>query len=174
MEPRGSARTGGDAMTDVATIDVTVAAIDDMEPIYDGLARRARATLGVSSWGMQVFTLPPNWDGYPDHNHDTTAFDPNQEEVYVPLSGPATPRGRRPGVRARAGHDGQGRPAAAPTDPPRSRRSPVPRAGRQAGRVRGSALDGARSAAADGEVASRHGAADGGLGRRRAGVRAAD
>jgi mannose-6-phosphate isomerase-like protein (cupin superfamily) len=77
-------------MTDVATIDVTVAAIDEMEPIYDGLARRARATLGVSSWGMQVFTLPPNWDGYPDHNHDATAFDPNQEEVYVPLSGSAT------------------------------------------------------------------------------------
>ena len=30
-----------------------------MEPIFDsGLARRARATLGVSAWGMQVFTLP--------------------------------------------------------------------------------------------------------------------
>ena len=77
-------------MTEIATIDVTVAAIDDMEPIYDGVARRARATLGVSSWGMQVFTLPANWDGYPDHNHDATAFDPNQEEVYVPLSGSAT------------------------------------------------------------------------------------
>ena len=61
--------------------DVTVAAIDEMEPIYDGLARRARATLGVSAWGMQVFTLPPDWDGYPEHNHDKAAFDPNQEEV---------------------------------------------------------------------------------------------
>ena len=48
--------------------DVTVAAIDEMEPVYDGLMRRARATLGVTGWGMQVLTLPPNWDGYPNHN----------------------------------------------------------------------------------------------------------
>lgn len=66
-------------MADVATMDVTVAAIDEMEPIHGGLARRARATLGVSAWGMQVLTLPPGWDGYPEHNHDATAFDPNQE-----------------------------------------------------------------------------------------------
>jgi mannose-6-phosphate isomerase-like protein (cupin superfamily) len=77
-------------VADVATTDVTVAAIDEMEPIHGGLARRARATLGVSAWGMQVLTLPPDWDGYPDHNHDATAFDPNQEEVYIPLSGSAT------------------------------------------------------------------------------------
>jgi mannose-6-phosphate isomerase-like protein (cupin superfamily) len=77
-------------MTGVATTDVTVATIDEMEPIHGGLARRARATLGVSSWGMQVLTLPPDWDGYPDHNHDATAFDPNQEEVYIPLTGSAT------------------------------------------------------------------------------------
>jgi mannose-6-phosphate isomerase-like protein (cupin superfamily) len=70
--------------------DVTVASIDEMEPIYDGLARRARATLGVTSWGMQVFTLPPNWDGYPQHKHDAAAFDPNQEEVYIPIEGSAT------------------------------------------------------------------------------------
>jgi mannose-6-phosphate isomerase-like protein (cupin superfamily) len=77
-------------MTNVATTDVTVAAIEEMEPIHDGLARRARATLGVSAWGMQVLTLPPNWDGYPGHTHGATAFDPNQEEVYIPLSGSAT------------------------------------------------------------------------------------
>ena len=77
-------------MTIVATTDVTVAAIDEMEPIYGGIARRARAQLGVTAWGMQVFTLPPAWDGYPNHNHDAAAFDPNQEEVYVPLSGSAT------------------------------------------------------------------------------------
>jgi len=79
-----------DQVANVATTDVTVAAIDEMEPIYDGIARRARATLGVSAWGMQVLTLPPEWDGYADHNHDAGAFDPNQEEVYVPLSGSAT------------------------------------------------------------------------------------
>ena len=70
--------------------DVTMKAIDEMEPIYGGLARRARAELGVTAGGMQVFTLPPDWDGYPDHDHGSDALDPNQEEVYIPLSGAAT------------------------------------------------------------------------------------
>jgi mannose-6-phosphate isomerase-like protein (cupin superfamily) len=89
--------------------DVTVVEIDEMEPIYGGLARRARATLGVSSLGMQVFTLPPNWDGYPNHNHGRESMDPNQEEVYIPLEGSATlvADGERfelrPGVLARVG-----------------------------------------------------------------------
>ena len=61
--------------------DVTAASFDEMEPIFDGLARRARATLGVTAWGMQVLSLPPSWDGYPNHNHDASAGDPNQEEV---------------------------------------------------------------------------------------------
>jgi hypothetical protein len=69
--------------------DVTVATFDEMEAIYDGLARRARATLGVTSFGMQVFTLPPNWDGYPNHDHGDSAIDPNQEEVYIPVEGSA-------------------------------------------------------------------------------------
>src|SRR5262249_46810512 len=91
--------------------DVTLKSIDDMEPIYGGLARRARAELGVTAWGMQVFTLPPNWDGYPNHHHGAEAFDPNQEEVYIPLSGEATlvADGREyqlhAGVMARVGPD---------------------------------------------------------------------
>lgn len=89
--------------------DVTVAAIEEMDPIYDGLARRARATLGVTAWGMQVVTLPPDWDGYPEHNHNATAFDPNQEEVYIPLEGSATLHAGaeafrlQPGMMARVG-----------------------------------------------------------------------
>ena len=89
--------------------DVTMVAIDDMEPIFGGLGRRARAELGVTAWGMQVLTLPPSWDGYPMHNHDGEAYDPNQEEVYIPLAGGATllADGReyelRPGVMARVG-----------------------------------------------------------------------
>ena len=43
--------------------DVTVKSIEDMEAIYGGLARRARAELGVTAWGMQVFTLPPVAEG---------------------------------------------------------------------------------------------------------------
>ena len=67
--------------------DVTVATFAEMESIYDGIALRARATLGVSAWGMQVLTLPPNWDGYPNHKHDASVADANQEEVYIPLAG---------------------------------------------------------------------------------------
>jgi mannose-6-phosphate isomerase-like protein (cupin superfamily) len=89
--------------------DVTVRAIDEMEAIYGGVARRARAELGVTAWGMQVLTLPPNWSDYPLHNHDATAFDPNQEEVYIPLEGSAklvadeSEFELRPGVMARLG-----------------------------------------------------------------------
>jgi mannose-6-phosphate isomerase-like protein (cupin superfamily) len=39
---------------------------------------------------MQVMTLPPNWDGYPNHTHDATTEEARQEEVYIPLSGSAT------------------------------------------------------------------------------------
>src|SRR5437868_1200362 len=91
--------------------DVTVKSIDDMEAIYGGLARRARAELGVTAWGMQVFTLPPDWDGYPNHNHSSDAFDPNQEEVYIPLSGAASLVADgsefelRPGTMVRVGPD---------------------------------------------------------------------
>jgi mannose-6-phosphate isomerase-like protein (cupin superfamily) len=91
--------------------DVTVKAIDDMEPIHGGMARRARAELGVTAWGMQVFTLPPDWDGYPDHNHGSAAFDPDQEEVYIPLDGAATlvadgtEIALRPGMMVRVGPD---------------------------------------------------------------------
>jgi hypothetical protein len=70
--------------------DVTVASFEDMEPIFDGLARRARATLGVTSFGMQVMTLPPNWEGYPKHRHGSEGDDANQEEVYIPIEGSAT------------------------------------------------------------------------------------
>src|SRR6266581_1963365 len=61
--------------------------------------------------GMQVFTLPPDWDGYPNHNHSSEAFDPNQEEVYIPLSGAATLVADgsefelRPGTMVRVGPD---------------------------------------------------------------------
>ena len=67
--------------------DISVATYEEMEPIFDGIARRARATLGVTGWGMQLMSLPPDWQGYPNHRHDAAAGDPNQEEVYVPLAG---------------------------------------------------------------------------------------
>jgi mannose-6-phosphate isomerase-like protein (cupin superfamily) len=93
------------------TTDVTVASFDEMEAIYDGIARRARATLGVRSFGMQVMTLPANWDGYPEHRHGAEVADANQEEVYIPLEGSATLVAGderfelSPGMMARVGPD---------------------------------------------------------------------
>jgi hypothetical protein len=89
--------------------DVTAVTFDEMEPIYDGLARRARATLGVTAFGMQVMTLPPDWDGYPEHRHDGSVADADQEEVYIPIAGSATlfagdaSYELRPGVMVRVG-----------------------------------------------------------------------
>jgi uncharacterized cupin superfamily protein len=61
----------------------TVKRIDDMEAIAFGSFKRARAELGVTSFGLQVMDLPPNNDLYPEHDH----ADDGQEEVYVALSG---------------------------------------------------------------------------------------
>jgi mannose-6-phosphate isomerase-like protein (cupin superfamily) len=63
--------------------DCTVARIDDMETAFLGAYKRARATLGVSSFGMQVLDLPPNLDNFPEHDH----ADEGQEEVFVTLRG---------------------------------------------------------------------------------------
>jgi mannose-6-phosphate isomerase-like protein (cupin superfamily) len=57
--------------------------IDEMEAVYGGAFKRARAELGVESFGMQIVDLPPNYEGYPEHDHEQDG----QEEVYVALSG---------------------------------------------------------------------------------------
>jgi hypothetical protein len=57
--------------------------IDEMEAIYLGAFKRARAELGVESFGMQIIDLPPNYESYPEHDH---AGD-GQEEVLVALRG---------------------------------------------------------------------------------------
>ena len=90
-------------------VDVTVASFEEMEPIFDGIARRARTSLGVSGWAMQVMTLPPRWGGYPNHLHDANVDDANQEEVYIPLQGSGVLRAGdeqfelKPGMMARVG-----------------------------------------------------------------------
>ena len=61
----------------------TVKKIDDMEAIYGGAFKRVRAELGVESFGLQIIDLPPNFEGYPDHDHATDG----QEEVYLALRG---------------------------------------------------------------------------------------
>jgi hypothetical protein len=70
--------------------DATIKRVEEMESFYEGMVTRARAELGVTSWGMQVFDFPPGFDGYPNHNHAEGAVDPGQEELYIPLAGSAT------------------------------------------------------------------------------------
>ncbi len=61
----------------------TVKKIDEMEAIYGGGIKRARAELGVESFGMQVIDLPPNYEHYPEHDHSQDG----QEEVFVVMRG---------------------------------------------------------------------------------------
>jgi quercetin dioxygenase-like cupin family protein len=83
----------------------TVKPIDEMEAIFHGSFKRAGAELGVESFGMQVFDMPPAFSDYPEHDH----ADDGQEEVYVVLRGAADLEvgGRRitldPGRIARVG-----------------------------------------------------------------------
>ena len=85
--------------------DVTVKRVEDFEAIFGGGFRRVRAGLGVSSFGLAVIDLPPNFSHFPEHDqtHD------DQEEVYTVLSGRATllvggeEHELEPGVFARVG-----------------------------------------------------------------------
>jgi quercetin dioxygenase-like cupin family protein len=66
--------------------DLTVKQLDEFDTAYGGAMKRIRAGLGVTSFGMQVFDIPPNFDSWPEHDHS----DDRQEEVYTVLDGAAT------------------------------------------------------------------------------------
>jgi mannose-6-phosphate isomerase-like protein (cupin superfamily) len=57
--------------------------IDDMEAVYAGSFKRARAELRVEAFGCSVLDLPPNLDQYPEHDHANDG----QQEVYLALRG---------------------------------------------------------------------------------------
>jgi hypothetical protein len=63
--------------------DYKISRIENMEAVVFGSFKRARAELGVESFGMQVIDMPPNASQYPQHDH---AGD-GQEEVFVVLRG---------------------------------------------------------------------------------------
>jgi mannose-6-phosphate isomerase-like protein (cupin superfamily) len=65
--------------------DYTAKRLDEMQAGFGGGFIKARAELGVTSFGMQVIAMPPNYEDYPEHDH---AGD-GQEEVYVALEGSA-------------------------------------------------------------------------------------
>ena len=85
--------------------DVTVKRTEDFETYFLGAMAKVRSGLGVSSFGMQLMTIPPNIDRYPEHDHSHDG----QEEVYVTLEGSATLTAGgeeyrlEPGVWARVG-----------------------------------------------------------------------
>lgn len=61
----------------------TAKRIEEMEAGFGGGFVKVRAELGVTSFGMQVIRMPPDFDGYPEHDHGGDG----QEEVYVALEG---------------------------------------------------------------------------------------
>ena len=61
----------------------TVKKIDEMEAVYLGAFKRARAELGVESFGMAIIDLPPGYEHYPEHDHEHDG----QEEVFMALRG---------------------------------------------------------------------------------------
>ena len=85
--------------------DVTVKRLEEFDAIFGGGMRRVRAGLGVTSFGMQVIELPPEFSMYPSHDHSHD----DQEEVYLTLGGRATLQvgdeefALEPGVFARVG-----------------------------------------------------------------------
>lgn len=57
--------------------------IDEMEAVYLGAFKRARAELGVESFGMQIIDMPPDFEHYPEHDHTHD----DQEEVFLVMRG---------------------------------------------------------------------------------------
>lgn len=57
--------------------------IDEMEAVFGGAFKRARAELGVESFGMQIIDMPANYENYPEHDH----AEDGQEEVFITLRG---------------------------------------------------------------------------------------
>jgi len=66
--------------------DYTAKRIQDMQAGFGGGFVKARAELGVTSFGMQVIRMPPDFEQYPEHDHEHDG----QEEVYVALKGSGT------------------------------------------------------------------------------------
>jgi mannose-6-phosphate isomerase-like protein (cupin superfamily) len=63
--------------------DYTVKHMKDMEAAYGGGFVKVRAELGVTSFGMQVIRMPPDYSDYPLHDHSES----DQEEVFLALKG---------------------------------------------------------------------------------------
>jgi len=71
--------------------DLTALYVSDMRKAQNGCVL-ALSSLGVTSFGMQIASFPPEYTDYPEHNHATMTGDLAfaNEEVYVPLEGRGT------------------------------------------------------------------------------------
>jgi mannose-6-phosphate isomerase-like protein (cupin superfamily) len=63
--------------------EYAVKKIDEMEAVFLGGFKRARAELGVEAFGLQVIDMPPNYPDYPEHDH----AEDGQEEVFMAIRG---------------------------------------------------------------------------------------
>jgi mannose-6-phosphate isomerase-like protein (cupin superfamily) len=63
--------------------DYTAKHLKDMQAAFGGGFIRARAELGVTSFGMQIIQMPAGYEDYPEHDH----AEDGQEEVYAALEG---------------------------------------------------------------------------------------
>jgi len=85
--------------------DLSIKRVEEFDSPNGGGFCRARASLGVTSFGMQVENFPPHFEHFPEHDHTADG----QEEVYTVLSGSATLHAEgathrlAPGVFARVG-----------------------------------------------------------------------
>ena len=66
--------------------DYTVKRVEEFEAVFGGGFKRVRAGLGVTSFGLALIDLPPNFANYPLHSQEHDS----QEEVYTVLSGRVT------------------------------------------------------------------------------------
>src|SRR5919197_2189383 len=88
--------------------EVTHKRIDDLD-VVEGFIEgfkfhRARAELGVSSFGLSIIDMPPDSTDYPEHDHSTEGIGPppeqlGQEEVYIALRGSGESRWTGTGIR---------------------------------------------------------------------------
>ena len=85
-------------MTDVAHMRIDE--LDAIEGFFEGFKfHRARAELGVTSFGMAIIDMPPETTDYPEHDHSAEGIGGRmfekrpgqlgQEEVYIALRGSA-------------------------------------------------------------------------------------
>jgi mannose-6-phosphate isomerase-like protein (cupin superfamily) len=59
--------------------DYTVKKLSEMEASSGGGFVKVRASMGLTAFGCQMIQLPPDYDGYPEHDHAESG----QEELYA-------------------------------------------------------------------------------------------